>query len=63
MLAIYCGNAGLPVGTVIFGAAFPAVHEDMVVIAGSGGEMSVHQASDATLLWAETLATVTQDTT
>lgn len=55
-------NAGLPVSTVIFGAAFPAVHEDMVVIAGSGGEMSVHQASDATLLWAETLASLSPKT-
>ena len=55
-------NAGLPVSTVIFGAAFPAVHDDMVVIAGSGGEMSVHQASDATLLWAETLASLSPTT-
>ena len=52
----------MPVSTVIFGAAFPAVHEDMVVIAGSGGEMSVHQASDATLLWAETLASLSPKT-
>ena len=55
-------NAGLPVSTVIFGAAFPAVHNDMVVIAGSGGEMSVHQASDATLIWAETLASLSPKT-
>lgn len=51
-------NAGLPVSTVVFGAAYPAVYEDVVVIAGSGGEISVHLAEDASLLWAETLASL-----
>ena len=55
-------NAGLPVSTVVFGAAFPAVHADMVVIAGSGGELSVHNTQDATLLWAETLASLNPKT-
>jgi len=49
-------NAGLPISTVIFGAAYPAVYNDEVVIAGSGGEISVHRAEDASLIWAETLA-------
>ncbi len=49
-------NVGLPVETIVFGASSPAVNGGELVIAGAGGEVSVHRLSDGQLLWAESLA-------
>ena len=55
-------NAGLPVSTVVFGSASPAVAGGEVVIAGSGGELSAHTLSDGGLLWADSLASLAPKT-
>ena len=49
-------RSGLPSNTVVFGAPAPAFAGSEVVLAGSGGEISVYDPTTGDLLWADSLA-------
>lgn len=51
-------TVGLPVDTVVFGAASPAVNNRQIVHAGAGGEISVHRIDDGQFLWADNVTTI-----
>lgn len=53
---------GLPVNTIIYGATSPAFNGNELVVAGAGGEVSVHKILTGDLLWTDTLASLLPNT-
>ena len=49
-------RTGVPSNTVVFGTPAPAYAFGQLVVAGSGGEVSVHDAATGDLSWADSLA-------
>ena len=49
-------RTGVPSNTVVFGTPAPAYAAGQLVVAGSGGEVSVHDAATGDLSWADSLA-------
>ncbi len=48
-------KVGIPEKTVYFGAASPAYNNEEIVLVGSGGDVSVHNKTDGSLIWADNI--------
>ncbi len=59
---LFWQRTGLPVNTIIYGATSPAFNANELVLAGAGGEVSVHQIQTGDILWTDTLASLLPNT-
>ena len=49
-------RAGLPSGTIVYGAPSPAIYENQVAVAAHGGDLSLLDAENADVIWTDSLA-------
>ena len=56
--ALVWQTVGLPVDTVVFGSAAPALNAGQIALAGAGGEISIQRLRDGKLLWTDSLASL-----
>ncbi|MEK9798508.1 MAG: PQQ-binding-like beta-propeller repeat protein [Alphaproteobacteria bacterium] len=50
-------RAGLPSGTIVYGAPSPAIYDNQIAVAAHGGELSLLDADNGDVIWSDTLAT------
>ena len=50
-------RAGLPSGTIVYGAPSPAIYDNQVAVAAHGGELSLLDADNGDVIWSDNLAT------
>ena len=50
-------RAGLPSGTILYGAPSPAIYDNQVAVAAHGGELSLLDAENGDVIWSDSLAT------
>ena len=50
-------RAGLPSGTIVYGAPSPAIYDNQIVVAAHGGELSLLDADNGDVIWSDNLAT------
>ena len=50
-------RAGLPSGTILYGAPSPAIFDSQLVVAAHGGEVSLLEADNGEVIWTDSLAT------
>ena len=50
-------RAGLPSGTIIYGAPSPAIYDNQIAVAAHGGELSLLDADNGDVIWSDNLAT------
>ena len=50
-------RAGLPSGTIVYGAPSPAIYDNQLAVAAHGGELSLLDADNGDGLWSDSLAT------
>jgi len=49
-------RAGLPSGTVVYGAPSPAIYDNQIAVAAHGGDISLLDAQNADVIWTDSLA-------
>ncbi|MGB1924235.1 MAG: PQQ-binding-like beta-propeller repeat protein, partial [Candidatus Puniceispirillaceae bacterium] len=54
--ALLWERAGLPSGTIVYGAPSPAIYENQVAVAAHGGDFSLLDADNADVIWSDSLA-------
>ena len=54
--ALLWERAGLPSGTIVYGAPSPAIYENQVAVAAHGGDLSLLDADNADVIWSDSLA-------
>ena len=54
--AILWDRAGLPSGTIVYGAPSPAIYDDQIAVAAHGGDLSLLDAENADVIWSDSLA-------
>ena len=50
-------RAGLPSGTIVYGAPSPAIYDNQIAVAAHGGELSLLDADNGDVIWSDNLAT------
>ena len=50
-------RAGLPSGTIVYGAPSPAIYDNQIAVAAHGGELSLLDADNGDVFWSDNLAT------
>ena len=50
-------RAGLPSGTIVYGAPSPAIYDNQIAVAAHGGELSLLDANNGDVIWSDNLAT------
>ena len=50
-------RAGLPSGTILYGAPSPAIYDSQLAVAAHGGELSLLDAHNGDVIWTDSLAT------
>ena len=50
-------RAGLPSGTILYGAPSPAIYDNQLAVAAHGGELSLLDADNGDVIWSDSLAT------
>ena len=50
-------RAGLPSGTILYGAPSPAIYNNQLAVAAHGGELSLLGADNGDVIWSDSLAT------
>ena len=50
-------QAGLPSGTIVYGAPSPAIYDNQIAVAAHGGELSLLDADNGDVIWSDNLAT------
>ena len=50
-------RAGLPSGTIVYGAPSPAIYDNQIAVAAQGGELSLLDADNGDVIWSDNLAT------
>lgn len=50
-------RAGLPSGTIVYGAPSPAIYDNQIAVAADGGEFSLLDADNGDVIWSDNLAT------
>ena len=50
-------RAGLPSGTIVYGAPSPAIYDNQLAVAAHGGELSLLDAGNGDVIWSDSLAT------
>ena len=50
-------RAGLPSGTILYGAPSPAIFDNQMAVAAHGGELSLLDADNGDVIWTDSLAT------
>ena len=50
-------RAGLPSGTIVYGAPSPAIYDKQIAVAAHGGELSLLDADNGDVIWSDNLAT------
>ena len=54
--ALLWERAGLPSGTIVYGAPSPAIYDNQVAVAAHGGDLSLLDAENADVIWTDSLA-------
>jgi outer membrane protein assembly factor BamB len=50
-------RAGLPSGTILYGAPSPAIYDNQLAVAAHGGELALLDADNGDVIWTDSLAT------
>ena len=50
-------RAGLPSGTILYGAPSPAIYDNQLAVAANGGELALLDADNGDVIWTDSLAT------
>ena len=51
-------RAGLPSGTILYGAPSPAIYDNQLAVAAHGGELALLDADNGDVIWTDSLANV-----
>jgi outer membrane protein assembly factor BamB len=54
--ALLWDRAGLPSGTIVYGAPSPAIYDNQIAVAAHGGDLSLLDAENADVIWSDSLA-------